>query len=211
MIRLQKLFGKDDQFFSLLDASAEQGRISILNLNTMLSSPSEHPDLSGFHESRAADKRITEQINEALVTSLVKQLEKEDIELLSAALYRIPKSVDKLAERFAISYSVVKGIDFSRHITLLSQATDTVVELVKIFRQPSSSRLPQAKELNAKLQRIEGDADSLILALLKDLYSGEHHPIKVLALRDIYELLENVIDRCRDTGNEVIHIVEKSA
>jgi hypothetical protein len=33
MISLQKLFGKDDLFFSLLEASAAQGRNSIHGLN----------------------------------------------------------------------------------------------------------------------------------------------------------------------------------
>jgi uncharacterized protein Yka (UPF0111/DUF47 family) len=33
----------------------------------------------------------------------------------------------------------------------------------------------------------------------------------VLALRDIYELLEDVVDRCRDAGNMVTHIVLKNS
>jgi hypothetical protein len=32
-----------------------------------------------------------------------------------------------------------------------------------------------------------------------------------LALRDLYELLETVVDRCRDTGNVVMHIVLKNS
>ena len=39
MISLQKLFGKDDKFFSLLEASAEEGRTSIHALNRILSQP----------------------------------------------------------------------------------------------------------------------------------------------------------------------------
>jgi uncharacterized protein Yka (UPF0111/DUF47 family) len=32
-----------------------------------------------------------------------------------------------------------------------------------------------------------------------------------MALKDLYELLEKVIDRCRDAGNVVTHIVLKYA
>jgi uncharacterized protein len=211
MISLQKLFGKDDLFFSLLEASAEEGRNSIHGLNNILAKPWEETSVAAFHQSKEADKRITEQINEALVTSFVTALEKEDIEALSAVLYRIPKTVEKFVERFAISGLLVKGIDFSRHIALLSAATEQVVTLIRTLRGLGSGQVAKAKECNQRLQQIEGDADKLILEILKDLYSGAHDPIKVLALRDLYELLETVVDRCRDAGIVVMHIVLKNS
>jgi uncharacterized protein Yka (UPF0111/DUF47 family) len=33
--------------------------------------------------------------------------------------------------------------------------------------------------------------------------------MKVLALKDLYEQLEKVIDRCRDAGNVIAHIALK--
>jgi uncharacterized protein Yka (UPF0111/DUF47 family) len=65
------------------------------------------------------------------------------------------------------------------------------------------------KEMNARLQHIEGEADKLIMELLKDLYSGQHDPLRVIMLRDLYDLLEKVVDRCRDAGNVLSHIVLK--
>jgi len=44
---------------------------------------------------------------------------------------------------------------------------------------------------------------------LKDLYQGSHDPLRVLMLRDLYDLLEKVVDRCRDAGNVLSHIVLK--
>jgi len=65
--------------------------------------------------------------------------------------------------------------------------------------------------MNSVLQSVENKADDLILNLLKDLYSGRHSSTKVLAMKDLYELLEKVIDRCRDAGNVISHIVLKHA
>ena len=39
MISLQKIFGKDDKFFGLLEASAEEARHSVQALNKVLSNP----------------------------------------------------------------------------------------------------------------------------------------------------------------------------
>jgi uncharacterized protein len=211
MISLQKLFGKDDKFFALLEASAEEARHCVVELTRVLKNPAVTQSLEDFHKAKEADKRITAQINEALVHTFVTQLEKDDIEVLSAALYKLPKTVEKFAERFIISVHLVRDTDFSRHIALLDAATARVVELVKLLRDIGSGRLEEAKEVNGRLQQVEAEADALVLETLKDLYSGRHDATKVLALKDLYELLEKVVDRCRDVGNIVTHIVLKNS
>jgi len=211
MFSLQKLLGKDDKFFDLLEASAEEARHSVQALNRVLAHANKAPTLEEFHQAKEVDKKITEQINEALVNTFVSQLEKDDVEVLSAALYKVPKTVEKIAERVIIAFPVVKDVDFSRHVALLDAATRRVVELVKLLRDLGSGQLDQAKEINGKLQQIESEADDLILETLKDLFSGKHDPTRVLALKDLYELLEKVVDRCRDAGNIVTHIVLKNS
>ena len=211
MISLQKLFGKDDKFFNLLEASAEAARNSVRSLNRILSAPSEAPPIAQFHEAKEKDKKITEQINEAIVTTFVSQLEKDDIEVLSAALYKIPKTVEKIAERFIISAPMVKDVVFTRHISLLNAATKYVVDLVGLLRFIGKGQLDEAKSINSKLQQVEAEADTVILEILKDLYSGKHDATKVMAMKDLYELLEKVIDRSRDAGIIVTHIVLKNS
>jgi len=211
MISLQKFFGKDDKFFDLLEASAQEARHCVEVLTKILSTPGQTPSLDEFHKSKEADKKITEQINEAIVTTFVSQLEKDDIEVLSAALYKIPKTVEKIAERFIISAPMVKDVVFTKHISLLNAATGCVVELVGLLRNIGQGQLDQAKKINGKLQQIEAEADNVILEILKDLYSGKHDATKVMAMKDLYELLEKVIDRCRDAGIVVTHIVLKNS
>jgi uncharacterized protein Yka (UPF0111/DUF47 family) len=211
MISLQKIFGKDDKFFGLLEASAEEARHSVQALNRILGNPREKAGITEFHRRKEADKAITDQINEALVTTFVSQLEREDIEVLSTALYKVPKTVEKFAERFQICAHIVRDMDFSKHVALLDAATNRVVELVKLLRDLGAGRLDEAKAINGRIQQIESEADDLILETLKDLYSGRHEATKVMAMKDLYELLEKVIDRCRDTGNIVTHIVLKNS
>ena len=209
MFSLQKLLSKDSKFFDLLEASAETARESVRSLNNVLSHPAQTPSLDQFHKSKEADKKITEQINDALVNTFVTELDREDIEMLSSVLYKIPKTVEKFAERFIISIALAKDTDFTQHIKMLETATNLVVEMVKKLR--AHTTVEEIKEMNGVMQKVEGDADKLILEIFKDLYSGKHHPTKVLAMKDLYELLEKVIDRCRDTGNVVTHIVLKHA
>ena len=100
-------------------------------------------------------------------------------------------------------------IDFSKQIHLLERATDIVLELVKLLRKGMD--LEKVKDLNDKLQFLESEADNHMMSLYKDLFSGKHDPLQVIALKDLYELLEKVIDRCRDAGNVIAHIALKNS
>ncbi len=209
MFSLQRLLGKEDKFFNLLEASAEEARASVRAL-VKLSQDLDRPvPLEEFSYARRKDKIITQEISTAVYTTFVTPLEREDIEELSFALYRIPKTVEKVSERMLITPHFVRGIDFSKQICLLEQATALVLDLVKCLRDGMD--LERIKELNDKLQFLEGEADKHMMALYKDLFSGRHEPLQVIALKDLYELLEKIIDRCRDAGNVMAHIALKNS
>ena len=209
MFSLQKLLGHDDVFFDLLEKSAEEARESVRLLVRLLGTPgSGGAALDEFALLRKKDKRITEELSTRLTQTFVTPLEREDIEALSTALYKIPKTLEKFGERLLLSRAQVGSADFSRQVQLLESAIGTVEELVKHLRR---SKLDVVKEQNDKLQYLEGEADKLMMELLRGLYDGESDPIRVIALKDLYELLEKVIDRCRDAGNIIFHIVLKNS
>jgi uncharacterized protein Yka (UPF0111/DUF47 family) len=209
MFSLQRLLGKEDMFFELLEASAQEAHNSVQTLVKLWKTLDQPAALDEFATARRKDKQITKKITEAVYTTFVTALEREDIEELSNALYKIPKTVEKFGERALLAPQHVHGVDFSQQIGLLSKATRTVLQMVKSLR--SGVNLDEIRSLNDELQQIEGEADNAIMSLFKDLFSGKHDPIKVIVLKDLYELLEKIIDRCRDAGNVISHIVLKNS
>lgn len=209
MFSLQKLLGKEDMFFNLLEASAEEARTSVQALVKLSKNPDQTNLLYDFIQSRRKEKQIRAKITEAVYKTFVTALEREDIENLSHALYRIPKTIEKFGERLLLTPDVVRGVDFSKQINLLEQAADTIVTMVKSLRQ--GANLEQIMALNDKLQYVEGEADKAVVELLRQLLTGQHDPIKVIVVKDLYELLEKVIDRCRDVGNIISQIVLKNS
>ena len=207
MFSLQKLLGKDDRFFRLMEGSAEEARASIQGLSQLLKAPEEKRSLNAFIEARRKDKRITKELSEHLCKTFVTPLEREDIEALADALYKIPKTVEKFGERFLLSASHVRNLELTRQLAMLEKAADTVVTLVKELRR--GVNLERVKAQNDELQQIEGEADKFMLDVLRDLYNGDHSALRVIVLKDLYELLEKTFDRCRDAGNIVFHIVLK--
>lgn len=206
MFSLQKLLGKDDKFFDLLQASAEEGLHSVEALKRILTNPSITPTLDEFIASRRKDKAITNEIGELLVKTFVTALEREDIEALSNVLYKVPKTIEKFAERYILCAPRLRDVKFDKQLVMLEEAVKTVVAMLKELKKNNLSSISQH---NLKLQRLEGDADKLMLEEFRDLYSGKYEPLTALALKDLYELLEKVFDRCRDAGNVVSNVVLK--
>ena len=211
MISIGKIFGHDTKFYDLLEASAQQADSSVHHLVDLLGrlQDNESPqDLAKFAESRREDKRITQELTEQLSKTFITPLEREDIQELAAALYKIPKTVEKIGERILISPQDLHGWSFRKQVELLDQAAEAVLAMVKQLRK--GMNITTAREMNDKLQTIEGEADDLELELLRDLYQGDYSPKHIIFLRDLYELLEKVIDRCRDAGNVVLQVVLKN-
>src|ERR1044071_5906165 len=134
MFSLQQVIGKDDRFFQLMEGSAEEARASIEALGKMLKHPDGARSLDAFAEIRRKDKRITQELSEHLCKTFVTPLEREDIEALSNALYKIPKTVEKFGERFLLAPHHLKGWDISRQLEMLERAADTLVVLVQELR-----------------------------------------------------------------------------
>jgi uncharacterized protein Yka (UPF0111/DUF47 family) len=209
MFSLQQIFGKGDRFHELLEAAASEAHESVRLVVGLIKAPTSAKGLDDLVLTRRKEKKIAEQISAELVKTFVTGLEREDIEALALALYKIPKTVEKLAERITLGQQHLEGVDFTRQIEIMEQATDVVLAMVKQLRD--MKHLEKIREVNDKLQYLEGEADQLMMDLLKDLYSGRYDALRAIVIRDLYELIEKVIDRCRDAGNVVMHIVLKNS
>ena len=209
MFSFRKFFKKDDQFFALLQASAAECRHSVEALDRVLHNHSMLPTLEDFVMARRKEKQIVSEMESLLVKSFMTPREPADQETISRALDRIPKTLEKFAERFILCAPQLREVSFGRQIEMLQSATDILVKMIEQLTQ--GPKLTAVKALQDELQRIEGDADKLLVSTLKTLYAGQYDTVKTVILKDLYELLEKGFDRCRDAGNAVFQVVLKNS
>ena len=211
MLSLKKLLGKDDKFFELLEAGAEEARTSVELFSTFLkklaAGGATAVTLDEFIQTRRKEKRIRHTVTEELSKTFITPLEREDIEALSWALYRIPKQVEKIVERLSIYPGRVPQSAFIRQAELMLQAAEAVVFMVKQLR--GGTTIEKVREANDRLQYAEGEADKVMLTMLKDLYHGPYEAKELIILQELYEMVEQAVDRCRNAGNIVVQIVLK--
>src|ERR1017187_9351440 len=157
----KKVLGKDEKFFDLLEASADEANLSAERLKEFLLKIQGVLSVDCLQElilTRHKDKEITTEITRELCRTFVTPLEREDIEALSKSLYKIPKTVQKIAERIMICpRDIVKDESLRNQIHFLEQATEIVVKMVRLLR--SGPSLDAVVDMDSRLQYIEGEAD----------------------------------------------------
>ena len=208
MFSLQTIFGSGQQFYTLLDEAAQAAHDSAKALHTMMKATDRQPALDAFKLARLRERAASDKISQALVDSFITPIEREDIEALGSALYKIPKQVEKFADRYSLAIQHLEGIDFAPRAAMLEQAASVVVEMVHEIKKMNIDRMTS---LNEKLRAIENEADRLMLELYREIYSGKLDSLQMFLLKEFFEILEKAIDRCREAGVVAYQIVLKNS
>ena len=208
MFSLQTIFGSGKQFYTYLDEAAQAAADSAKALHAMMREADRQPALDAFKLARLRERAASDKISQALVDSFMTPIEREDIEALGSALYKIPKQIEKFADRYSLATAHLEHIDFAPRAAMLEQASGVVVQMVRELRH---MKLEPMKLLSDRLRSIENEADRLMLELYRDIYSGKLDPLQMFLLKEFFEILEKAIDRCREAGVVAYEIVLKNS
>ena len=208
MFSLHHFFLKGGKFFTLLEEAAQEGIDSTNDLAAFMEAAPASRQLEIISGHRANETRIARQISEELVLTFVTELDRDDIEALADAFYKIPKTVELFAKYVIAAGVHVRDVDFSRQIKLMAKATETLYAMTTELRH--LRHLEHAQSLHKKLRRLDTEAEDNRMELLGDLYSGHYEPIRALAIHDLYKLCEKIMNRCTAVGNILMHIFLKN-
>ena len=208
---IQRLLGREDRFFTLLESSASEAKAATSYLDRVVALLGERPvdeAMGDLAQCRRKHKRVTQEISEQLCEKFVTPLDREDIAALASALYKISKNVEKIGDRLTIAPLGAKMETIVRQISMLDQGAAIVEKMVRELHTREHDVLRDDYE---RLQVIEGEADRVMTELLSGSYRSETDARMVVFWKDIYELLEKGVDRCRDAGAIIFEIVLKNA
>ncbi|HTC26741.1 pit accessory protein [Dyella sp.] len=209
MFSLQTIFGKGDKFYGLLEESAEAALESAKALHELVTQADRAPVMAAFASARAREKALASKISEELVNTFVTALDREDIEALNTSLYKIPKSIEKFAERYEVVSGRLTGVDFAQRTLVLARSAEVVAQMIGELRH--GLRIGPVKKLQDRLQTLESEGDRLLLVPYRTLYIESDDAMRAMLAKDLFELIEKAIDKCRDVGNIVYSIVLKNS
>jgi uncharacterized protein Yka (UPF0111/DUF47 family) len=204
-----RIFPKDEQFFRLLESLAEQVIASSRHLHALLTSQSESDyaaALAGITAAKAGAKILSLDITKALCTSFVTPFDREDIQDIADNLYRIPKTVEKIAERVQL-HGLGSKSDFIPQAALIEEESAVLRLLMQdLLGKGDRRKIPERVAL---LHDLENRGDEIRNRLIGNLFSGAHDVKDILIRRDIYDMMEKVVDRFRDVASVAMQTVLK--
>lgn len=209
MFSLQRLLGRPGEFFGLLEQSAALGAESVTALRDMLTNRTRKPSLDDFVTARRKDKEIINRLETMLTQVFVTPIEREDLHSVANQLYRLPKTVEKFAERYEIVWEKVADYDFGLIAQMIEGAAKIVVEMVKNMRKGGG--LADIKAMDARLSQIESDAGKVILDSLRRIYEPGGDTLREIIAQDLYNTIGDCLEVCRSIGRTLALVIHKNS
>ncbi len=204
---LGSILTQDRKFFDLFNAigdliveAATEFRAMLQDLSHAEKHARQIKDLE--HKADEVTHRTVELLHKTFITPL----DREDIHQLISRLDDVIDFIDAAASRLHL-YEITESNDIFKALgeTVLQAALviqKIVRELPNVSKQ-GASIVKSCVEIN----RLENDADHALRSGVAKLFKEEQDIRQLIKLKEVYELLETVTDRCEDVANIIESIV----
>lgn len=205
-----RIFERKNIFLELIEKSAEKIREGGMALLDLMQNYTEvEKKTRNIKEIEKECDDITHEVFEKLSTIFVTPIDREDIHLLISRMDDVMDMIHAVSERlviFKITEICPQAIQlmevFLKSINEICEGIKHLKHLGKAF-----NILRHCVEIN----RLENDGDEITRKAIGNLFDNAHDPLHVIKWKEIYETLEEGIDRCEDVANVIETIILKNA
>ncbi len=204
------LLPQEDRFYELINESGELSYSCVQLLKQLVAEEcSERAFKLGrdIELAKSRAKTITHELTEKLCQTFITPLDREDIHALATGMYKIPKICEKTQERILAFQLKSSQNDFFKLTDNMAEAAEYLQFLVQHLKTLKDSQ--QVHDKSALLHNVESNTDELLSHLLVELFQKESDVKQVILRKDVYNLMESIVDRHRDMGNIILEIVLK--
>ncbi len=209
IMKLFSLLPNDDKFHRFLGQLSLCAYDCARHLKTFVESADETERQTAsraIDSCKVAAKQTMSEVTLELCRSYITPFDREDIQEFSSQLYKITKTMEKVRERMELHGLSSHREDFSRQTALIVLEAEAMNAMVQDL---SKGKNLQIQEKVATLQDMELKGDAILGELLVTLFNEGHSTRDLILRKDIYDMLEKVIDRYRDAAGVALQIVLK--
>ena len=208
---LARLFPREKKFYKLMDDLAAQAGKGARHLKTFIESENAEEKAKAYeavNRCREESKRLSAQITRELCATFITPFDPEDIQDFAISLYKICKTISKICDRLKMHNLVSEKGDFSRQTDLIVQEAEAMEDMVRELTSGHSDSARILQKVNV-LHDLENKGDAALGELLSALFKNYTEARDLILRKDIYDMLEKVIDRYRDAAAVALQIVLK--
>ena len=205
-----RLMPKEGKYFDLFNAHADliaQGSRTLTNLiGALVDQPEQAVRFAEEIDTleRNADA-ITHDTLSQLHTSFITPFDRDEIHQLISGMDDILDIIQDVAESMSL-YDIRRVPPEAKGMAEVTEkCCDAVRSVVKLLH--SMDNAPAILKLCHEIDELESEADRDLRGAMSKLFREEPDVREVIKLKQIYEILESVTDRCKDVAGTVEAIV----
>jgi predicted phosphate transport protein (TIGR00153 family) len=208
-----RLMPREGRFFDLFNRHADEiiaGSEALAQLMRQYSdvaSRRTHIDRIDLVEKKA--DRITHETIALLHKTFVTPLDRDDIHQLISNMDDILDLIQDVAES-AMLYDLQRITPEAQQLSELNEMCCKRVQMA-VRMLPSMDNAEAILKLCREIDQLESDADRVMRAGMSKLFRDESDVRQLIKLKQIYELLEAVSDKCEDVANLLEGVVLENA
>ena len=147
---------------------------------------------------------LTHNVSTRLNQSFITPFDREDIYMMSKALDDVVDLIDGAA-RSVVMYDIHEMTEPARQLAgVIQRMALQLHEVVSILQKPKG-----VTERLIELHRLENEGDDIYQRAVGGLFHENRDPLEVIKWKDVYEKLENAIDRCENVANIIEGVIIK--
>jgi uncharacterized protein len=205
-----RLMPREGKYFDLFNAHAELIVQGGLALSGLIGALVEEPEQAVIHAERIDElerqaDEITHSTLAQLHTSFITPFDRDEIHQLINSMDDILDNIQDVAESMSL-YDIQRVPPEAKALAeVTEQCCVRVQSLVKLLH--SMDNAPEILRYCHEINDLESDADRMLREAMSKLFREEPDVRQVVKLKEIYEILESVSDRCKDVAGTVEAIV----
>lgn len=165
--------------------------------------------LKGLEDWEHKNDEVTHKIFIELGSNFITPFDREDIHYLATALDDIADYTWGAAKRM-MNYNI-EDIDNTtvEFANIISKAVNALHK--GIFELRNMRDLRVITEVCVSINSLENEGDDLLDNGMLRLFSSNIPPVEIIKMKDLYQMLEIVTDKCEDAANVIESIIIKYA
>lgn len=207
-----KLLPREGNFFELFN---EHGKQIAEGSRAFMLMVQNYAD-AGLREKYAADvdsaernaDKITAEVSRLLHKTFITPIDREQIHGLINAMDDILDLLQDSSETMSL-YNV-KSIneEVVRLADLAAKCCERVQSAVTLLPRLSEPSVAEAAiKTCEEIDRLESDADRVMRSAMSKLFREQPDVVEIIKLKEVYEQLESITDRCEDVANLIEGVV----
>jgi len=169
-------------------------------------------DLKTFaHEMKEYETKGDKFIHSLIVElnkTFITPIEREDILQLAMKMDDVLDGFEQCSARFEM-YSITQADEYMvEFVAILEKAVEEILDSVKLL---SNKKLLEIRVHAIKIKDYESQCDELLRTSIKQLFMNQKDPIKIIQVKEMYEMFESIADSCQDVANTLEQIIMRNA